>query len=241
MKNRQIMIGLALVGAISFWGMAQWFGEGSSPPVAGPAADSVGIQPSSKDALGNAGQGDEPAELDRFIRKADANDRALRALKKDLIQLRLMLNQLQQRELQETAPAQGEGEADALPVEALEEPAEDRTYIDFYANQLQAESVDYAWQGQAQAAIEQRIEEGIAARALEGATLVSTECRTTVCKIELQFEDEAVRDRGYGSIPLFLPWDGQAYFHQSETDPNSVILYVAREGEELPMPEFLID
>jgi hypothetical protein len=179
-------------------------------------------------------------------------DHELAAVKKEVAHYKQLLGQLQQtakpvptrRRASAPAKEQGDGVPDETdPTEAAgvreEHPTNAHAYSDFYAGHLDAEPEDFAWQAQVQTAVEQRLEDLMAAQVLDGVTLTSTDCRTTMCRIALSFDDEVARQRWSGHAAFMIPWAGQSYFHQHETDPNSMILYVAREGTALPLPEAL--
>jgi hypothetical protein len=179
-------------------------------------------------------------------------DRELATVKKEVAHYKQLVGEPQQTAKttstrHRTPAAAKEPEADVHsetdPTEAAgvreEQPTDAHVYNDFYADHLEAEPEDLAWQEQVQTAVEQRLEELMAAQVMDGVTLTSTDCRTTVCQIALSFDDEAARQRWSGHVAFVLPWAGQAYFHEHETDPNSMILYVAREGTALPLPEAL--
>jgi hypothetical protein len=55
-------------------------------------------------------------------------------------------------------------------------------------------------------------------REITGVNLFSTECKTTLCKIELGFDDEAILTRHADIVPSIVPWDGPAFFHPSENN-----------------------
>jgi hypothetical protein len=144
------------------------------------------------------------------------------------------------------APARAPEDHDRLAADPVvtsgvhtEDPPDAEGYTAFYAEQLDTEPVDDAWQAQVQPAIEERLDALLAEQVLDGVTLTGTECRTTLCRLTLSFADAETRQRWGGHVALAVPWAGQTYFHQDETDPHSMILYVAREGTALPLPAAL--
>lgn len=62
------------------------------------------------------------------------------------------------------------------------------------------------------------------------AASIEARCRSSVCRIELAFENEAMRDEGLGS--LTLPWDTTGVFHLDERDPLRLVIYATREPED---------
>lgn len=90
------------------------------------------------------------------------------------------------------------------------------------------ESVDPAWGSWAELEIQTEITNG----ALEGAHVMSTECRNTVCRVEVEFDDAMTKLKGMQTLSMLMPWPGESYMrHDQTTDGNSVVLYVAREGQ----------
>ena len=94
----------------------------------------------------------------------------------------------------------------------------------------QAQAVDPAWSTQAATLIEN----GFAryGAAIPEAVLLDTECRTTVCRMEVAFESDATRNAVLMHLPQMIPWNSHGLLH---VDPkaSTVVFYVAREGERL--------
>ena len=119
----------------------------------------------------------------------------------------------------------------------VEEPVEDRQFVDHFASYLTNEVSSSDDDQESTSKIEQSFETELESRKITGVSLLSSECKATLCKIELGFDDEATRERYSNMGTSIVPWNGQTFFHQSETDPNNMIYYVAKEGFELVMPE----
>jgi hypothetical protein len=94
----------------------------------------------------------------------------------------------------------------------------------------EAQAVDPTWSTQAQTAIEQSFQKYGAE--IPEAVLLDTECRTTVCRMEVAFETDSTRDDVLMRLPHMIPWNAHGLLH---VDPqsNTVLFYVAREGERL--------
>lgn len=58
-----------------------------------------------------------------------------------------------------------------------------------------------------------------------------TECRSTVCRVDVEFSDARAELEGIPFLPTLIPWSGESYV---QTDPtgegNTAVLFVAREG-----------
>ena len=93
-----------------------------------------------------------------------------------------------------------------------------------------SETEDHSWSADAAFAIE----DALLNEGLNGGELLSAECRATLCRIDVAFDDVRSRIQMEGFLPLLLPWGGESMISSDETlDPNHVVLYVAREGFDL--------
>jgi uncharacterized protein YukE len=110
--------------------------------------------------------------------------------------------------------------------ELMEEASENFQAIN-YVNQFESEAVDPSWAQWAIAEIGNSIE----THNLAGSTLVSTDCRSTLCRIEVSFDDQVARDASLGSFPLIVPWDSHGFAYIDEQSGGNAVLFVAREGE----------
>ncbi len=98
------------------------------------------------------------------------------------------------------------------------------------AQSFDSEIIDYAWGNPAELEIQTELENG----ALEGTFITSTQCHSTICKIEIDFIDAMAKHEGMQSIAMLLPWSGETMFlNDDSTGENGVVVYVAREGESL--------
>jgi hypothetical protein len=252
MPYRHLFYGLAVGGALALGAVASaWFlapapvappPERAVPPVAAPG--------------GHVTAGEHAADA-QTLAELEALRRTLAQYGRDLAALKTALAHAQQGVQQPPAPAQPGGTRRHAPVRAPEDhdrrtadpvvtsgvqeedPPDAEGYTAFYAEQLDTEPVDDAWQAQVQPAIAERLDALLAEQVLDGVTLTDTTCGTTLCRLTLSFADAETRQRWGGHVALAVPWAGQTYFHQDETDPSSMILYVAREGTALPLPEAL--
>ncbi len=71
----------------------------------------------------------------------------------------------------------------------------------------------------------------------EGNDLLSLQevhCGATACRIRIQVAEDPDGVPGIDPImPDFLPWEAEAHMEADEHDPSQLIVYLAREGEEL--------
>jgi len=93
-----------------------------------------------------------------------------------------------------------------------------------------AQAVDPTWSAQAETAIAQSfLRHG---KEIPEAVLLDTECRTTVCRMEVAFENDVTRNQVLLHLPHMIPWNSQGFLHV-DAQTKTVLFYVAREGERL--------
>lgn|GEM_PF-3931290 len=99
-----------------------------------------------------------------------------------------------------------------------------------FENSFMYESPDPVWGMNA----EQDIRSAITERSPQGVNVRSTECRSTVCRVEVEFDDAVAKMEGIPFLPMLIPWSGESYLQtDTDGDADSVVLYVAREGHSL--------
>jgi hypothetical protein len=69
----------------------------------------------------------------------------------------------------------------------------------------------------------------------EGSRLLSADCRQSLCRIRLAHDGDDARDRLVAAMGLRAPFTS-AGARFPDPDPNSSVLYLAREGTGLPWP-----
>jgi hypothetical protein len=92
----------------------------------------------------------------------------------------------------------------------------------------ETQEIDVAWSAQA----ESSINETFHAYKIPGAILLDTECRRTVCRIEIAYESEDQRDEVFVNLPHVIPWSTSGLMH-FDPENQTVVFYAAREGMEL--------
>jgi hypothetical protein len=94
---------------------------------------------------------------------------------------------------------------------------------------MSREAADPEWAGWAQQAINDGMD-------VLGATVVTNQCRTTLCHLQIAFADLDARDQALDQLAHAVPWDNsEGFFHVSDDDPTAVTVFVAREGRTLPI------
>lgn len=237
---------LAVIGATAILGAGAIVYLVNSPQVGGSAL----AVPSTTDAIQDAHQSfaalrEEVAELKRVIESngaaPGAKDPDVDLLKQDVAQLRQKLNELASTQLAQagtSAPTSIE-RTPSQPVDTS--PEERRAAADRRSKEalsklegaLQAEDVDNSWLHDVQSKLQSVFQRDT----LSGSTLATSDCRTSMCRIEItheagtdatEFQSEFVSE----TAELFP----QGIFQQV-TGPDGkqvTIGYFARDGHTLP-------
>jgi hypothetical protein len=119
---------------------------------------------------------------------------------------------------------------DAAPARPRIDPA---TLRDHLTAAFDTQPDDAAWSAPARRMIETKL----AAAVPHGSALRSIECRTTLCRIEMQYDDVAQYQAFLRKLtPDALPWNG-TFFATAAGDPSErparFVAFLSREGQEL--------
>ncbi|WP_437607348.1 hypothetical protein WMF20_42030 [Sorangium sp. So ce834] len=134
--------------------------------------------------------------------------------------------------------ARGDGQEDA---EEAEEAAPRRTreewardVVDHYTSFHAREADDPAWSSRTEAEMATVLREA----ELEGSSLDSVDCQSTVCRLELSHAGQDSQAHFLQHIPQQPPFDTAGFYHRVDTPDGAsrTVLYVARAGHELPAP-----
>jgi len=175
----------------------------------------------------------------KHSKQMHTNKTQISLLEQQLTQIKNTLNHLMLAQKNESGNVYqpGVSEEEIITGVTVEEPVEDRQFVDHFSSYLANEVSSSEDDPESTSKIEQSFEAELESRRTTGVSLLSSECKATLCKIELVFDDETTRERYTGLGTSIIPWDGQAFYHQSESEPNTMIYYVAKEGYDLAMPE----
>lgn len=91
------------------------------------------------------------------------------------------------------------------------------------SNRFDAEGRDARWSRETARSIEAIFDDG----SVPGTQLVATECRTTLCRVQLRHDDDAARADLAPRIAEKTPFGAGVYYVYSE-DPRQTTLYVSR-------------
>ena len=113
------------------------------------------------------------------------------------------------------------------PVEGPASSSNERAVYDIAAH-FDAEETDDRWSSSAEIAIETAFAEDSESRA----TVRRAECRSTVCRIDVEFPSPGDQLRGAPILPMLVPWAGHSHLSM-DPERGTVVLHVAREGHSL--------
>ena len=232
MNKKSLLFTIAILGTGCVLGgfVAQTFNISSSK-----AETKVGVQQASFNSLSNNEQGLESKLSEQML----SNKTQIYQVAQQLSHLKETINQLTltKENEQVNIPLPDAEEEDIITGVTVEDPVEDRQFVDHFASYLTNEVSSSDDDQESTSKIDQSFETELESRKITGVSLLSSECKATLCKIELGFDDEVTRERYSNIGNSIIPWDGQAFYHQSESEPNTMIYYVAKEGFDLAMPE----
>lgn len=121
---------------------------------------------------------------------------------------------------------------DVVPVEdGAEVKTVEQTRM-FMDQVIVAEAADAQWSSDA----ENRISEQFTEQAPEGAQLVETRCRTTLCRVEVALSTTAAAGSDEKALRALNAWNSDGFFVSEVGPPWRLVAYVAREGIPLPTP-----
>ncbi len=123
-------------------------------------------------------------------------------------------------------------------VEPLSPEAErmaEAAQIDLLDRQVSAEQADPRWSEQAANQIRATIVDG----GFTGLALESVTCQATLCRLEVEHRNSIALDQFIGEFFARLSWDTNSYSQTTAHEDGSatLVLYVGREGYELPQPD----
>lgn len=100
--------------------------------------------------------------------------------------------------------------------------------------QVSAERADPRWSERAANQIRATIMDG----GFTGLALESVTCQATLCRLEVEHRDSIALDQFIGEFFARLSWDTNSYSRTTAHEDGSatLVLYVGREGHELPQP-----
>lgn len=103
------------------------------------------------------------------------------------------------------------------------------TYQAVLSEQLRRDPPDPAWAAHSKVEVA-----GVMSRlSLEGLRMRDVECSGKLCALDFDLDDEALLS-SLRRLAVDFPWPATGYYQQQEDDPKHVVMFVAREGHQLP-------
>jgi hypothetical protein len=121
----------------------------------------------------------------------------------------------------------------AAPLSPEELKLRDRRHFEAIERELAAEPVDAAWAP----ATERIISDTMARPIFAGSKLLGSTCHSTLCRFEVSHASERDRRRFGSALPNRLPSLPSGSMRQGEGSEPRTIVYVAREGHQIPRDE----
>jgi hypothetical protein len=119
---------------------------------------------------------------------------------------------------------------------SLQRSQEEKTTEALYTLDLQLgkEPDDTTWSPGAEAGIATFVH----SESMEGSHVLSADCRSTLCRVELEHEDVSAQDWLVTHFPMEPPFDGEILVHQINNDPlpPRTLVYLARPGHSVLGP-----
>ena len=101
-----------------------------------------------------------------------------------------------------------------------------------FARHLADEADDPAWAHDAETMLRDKLGDGT----FPGLTLVGLDCRSTLCRIDVEATDPTIVAQMFERLPLELSWPGDAMIGPDPDQRTTTVMYLSRQGMPLPMP-----
>jgi len=101
-----------------------------------------------------------------------------------------------------------------------------------YESNLTSQEIDSVWREQAHEKIESLIE----AQESAGSSIVSVDCRDTLCKLDLAHADQSSAENFLEEFPAHMAWNNESFIETEIQIDGSIrtMVYFSRDGESLP-------
>ena len=134
----------------------------------------------------------------------------------------------------QTGTAADAGEEEVAPQAEGEQRSEEKKIVEMlYALDLRLgrEPDDPTWSQRT----EMDITTLLHGEGMEGSRVLSTDCQSTVCRVEVEHEDVSAQGQFMDHLPMEPPFDGEMVFHRVDDGLSAprTLVYVARQGQPL--------
>ena len=221
-----------------------WFVEatpltavGSEAMTESPQALSAAPGLAAADAIAPASESDVETRLRRLesqmqvlIEQSKAQQQNANRSREELARLTRALEQARKN----VTGAIGDESQQVEPLSPEAERMAEAAQIALLDRQVSAERADPRWSERAANQIRATIMDG----GFTGLALESVTCQATLCRLEVEHRDSIALDQFIGEFFARLSWDTNSYSQTTAHEDGSatLVLYVGREGYELPQP-----
>jgi hypothetical protein len=128
-------------------------------------------------------------------------------------------------------PEWNESAPDLSPEEEIEmADAQMQTHVELIEETIFIEETDPEWSYEAELALD----EAYRNEDMERVELANIECRSTLCRIELLFDETSSPEEVFRNFPHITPWEGEGFIKINDGENAQAVVYLAREGYSLP-------
>lgn len=189
------------------------------------------------DAMAPASESDVETRLQRLesqmqvlIEQSKTQQQNANRSREELARLTRALEQARKNE----AGAVGDESQQVEPLSPEAGRMAEAAQIALLDRQVSAERADPRWSERAANQIRATIMDG----GFTGLALESVTCQATLCRLEVEHRDSIALDQFIGEFFARLSWDTNSYSQTTAHEDGSatLVLYVGREGYELPQP-----
>ncbi|WP_437978528.1 hypothetical protein WMF11_19395 [Sorangium sp. So ce295] len=218
----QVLTALAVIGAVTMFVLEWRRQEAQEAELARMRAEMGELSRDLEEARGGTASAESVRRLERRLEAAARPNAALRPASGE----------------EADASGQPDDEQGESPAPAGPRPVDMAEVSERIQDVFAQQTTDTQWTASASEAAREKLSSALPERS----SLRTVECRSSMCRFETEHDDMAQMQQFMQEAfmdPQKRPWNG-GFFAMPVSDPNTgkvmVVSYLAREGEELPMP-----
>lgn len=220
-------IAFGVTAGVSWW--PQWFGGSARAPLVGAASTEAGSAQTAADPADVMAPPDHSQVLAARLAALEARLARLSERQSSMLrELEQLLRDGGSAWRAQDSPDQTDREM--TPEERQDQAeAEQRERFDVVEETVRAEQVDLDWAP----AATQTLHEAFSSEDMVGLELVGADCRTTLCRVDVEIDSSLTQEDTQHRLMRASPWNGYVLF-EITGDPPGATFYLARDGERLP-------
>ncbi|WP_437986912.1 hypothetical protein [Sorangium sp. So ce117] len=218
----QVLTALAVIGAVTMFVLEWRRQKAQEAELARMRAEMGELSRDLEEARGGTASAESVRRLERRLEAAARPNAALRPASGE----------------EADASGQPDDEQGESPAPAGPRPVDMAEVSERIQDVFAQQTTDTQWTASASEAAREKLRSALPERS----SLRTVECRSSMCRFETEHDDMAQMQQFMQEAfmdPQKRPWNG-GFFAMPVSDPNTgkvvVVSYLAREGEELPMP-----